>query len=116
MDIVTSLSIKRISINLKKIAIKDIYSSQIPEKSTAKWHRILCLDKFSRKFNKKLPRDKIKVAYYNRRNLRNLLSNVKDSPIMTRVVFTNSDVNAMLCMWARLAESLSKEFKNMKPV
>jgi predicted GIY-YIG superfamily endonuclease len=63
---------------IKKIAMKDIYSSQIPEKSTAKWHRIIYLDHFSNKLNKKLPREKIKVAYYNKRNLRNLLSNVKD--------------------------------------
>jgi hypothetical protein len=63
---------------LNKIALKDIYSTQPPQDSAAKWHRILYLDDFSQKVCKKLPKDRIKIANYNKSSLRSLLSHTKD--------------------------------------
>jgi predicted GIY-YIG superfamily endonuclease len=56
----------------------DIYRSQPREGSNAKWKRCLYLGPLSQKVCSKIPKTKVKVAFYNKKCLKNLLSHTKD--------------------------------------
>jgi predicted GIY-YIG superfamily endonuclease len=63
---------------VSKLARNSIYGSKPSDITSAPWRRFLYLGPLSLGVCKKIPKDKIKVAFYNKQCLRNLISHTKE--------------------------------------